>query len=81
MSSTSQFKLQTIFLEHPEMCTGNYQEAAESSGNNKTRPLVGTKCIEPCIYQVGRWGISYCNTENDNWGAECVPCTGTKSLV
>ena len=60
------------------MCTGNFQETPESSGNKKARPPAGTKCIEPCVYEVGRWGSSYCKTENDNWGAECVPCPGKK---
>ena len=57
------------------MCTGNFWEDASASGNNKPRPPVGTKCAEACVFERGRWGSSFCNTEDGNWGAECVPCT------
>ena len=63
-------------MHYTEMCTGTFSEEASAAGNKKERPEAGTKCVGPCIYEKGRWGSSYCNTENDNWGAECVECTG-----
>ena len=65
-----------FFLHCTEMCTGTFFEEASASGNNKDSPEPGTRCEGPCIYEEGRWGSSYCNTENDNWGAECIQCPG-----
>ena len=41
------------------------------------QPPAGTKCVEPCIFDSGRWGSSYCTTDtvSRNWGAECVMCS------
>ena len=50
------------------MCTGTFFEEG--------RPEAGTRCVGPCIYEGGRWGSSYCNTGNGNWGAECIQCGG-----
>lgn len=60
------------------MCTGNFLESDPSNaGNNKQRPASGTKCVEPCVNESGRWGSSWCYTAEDKsqWGAECLPCT------
>ena len=50
------------------MCTGSFSESG--------RPLEGTKCAHPCVMDSGKWGSSYCYTEEDKsqWGAECVLC-------
>ena len=63
------------------MCTGNFFEHASASGNSNKqhRPPSGTKCASPCIFEPGRWGMSYCYTADGNWGAECVSCP-SKSL-
>ena len=63
-------------FEVSEMCTGNYFEHFSDARNNRLRPPAGTRCAEPCIYEKGRWGSSYCFTEDGNWGAECVSCPG-----
>ena len=55
----------------PAMCTGSYIEKVK----NETRPPPGTSCIGPCWLQSGSWGSSFCYTSED-WGAECVPCSG-----
>ena len=63
-----------------EMCTGNFLESdINTAGNGKQRPAAGTKCVKPCRWEAGRWGSSWCYTELDEsqWGAECLPCTGT----
>ena len=54
-----------------EVCTGNFQE---SDGTERAPP--GTKCKSDCIISTGRWGYSYCYTEDDHsqWGAECTQC-------
>ena len=62
-----------------DMCTGNYREAdPANSGNGKQRPSEGTRCVSACKMESGRWGSSYCYTNEDNtqWGAECIPCSG-----
>ena len=59
------------------MCTGDFQENDSSnSGNGLQRPPAGTKCTSNCHYDLGRWGSSWCYTDNANvqWGAECVEC-------
>ena len=70
----SNYKLS--LLEFSEICSGNYYENPSVVGNNKPRPPAGTRCAEPCVYEKGRWGSSYCYTEDGNWGAECIPCPG-----
>ena len=62
------------FSEYTDMCTGNFFEHASAVGNHEPRPASGTRCAGPCIYDQGRWGSSYCYTEDGNWGAECVAC-------
>ena len=64
-----------IFLEN--VCTREYQETdLKYSWNGKQRPPAGTKCVKPCLFEAGRWGSSWCYTEekSGNWGAGCVPC-------
>ena len=63
------------------MCTGNFFEHASASenGNEKPRPPSGTRCAGPCIFELGRWGASYCFTADGNWGAECVACPSNPS--
>lgn len=61
-----------------EMCSNGYKEGTRSLAPK------GTKCKSetgknPCIYDEGIWGKSYCITSHtsntaDAWGAECVPC-------
>ena len=60
------------------MCTGNFKERDLSvSGNGMQRPPAGTKCAKPCNFESGRWGSSWCKTDEDGqWGAECVLCGG-----
>ena len=61
------------------MCTGHFVDRDQSkAGNDKRRPASGTKCVGRCIEKSGRWGSSFCFTEEDksNWGAECVSCPG-----
>ena len=60
------------------MCTGNFTERDLSdTGNAMQRPPPGTKCAEPCVFESGRWGSSWCYTDgNGQWGAECVSCEG-----
>ena len=61
------------------MCTGNFIESnVEDARNQKQRPPAGTRCIEPCVIESGRWGFSWCYTSDDKsqWGSECVPCSG-----
>ena len=60
------------------MCTGNFMERDLSdAGNGIQRPPAGTKCAEPCVFESGRWGSSWCSTDgNGQWGAECVSCGG-----
>ena len=62
-------------IEQPK-CTGTYFETGDQAGNGKDRPPPGTQCKGGCIEDSGRWGNSYCNTEDGNWGAECVDCEG-----
>ena len=57
-----------------DMCTGNFYEHSPASHSKMARPPEGTRCVEPCVYENGRWGSSYCYTEDGNWGAECKPC-------
>ena len=69
------------------MCTGVFQESDPSnSGNGKQRPPSGTKCVEDCVLQSGRWGSSWCFTAEDKsqWGAECLDCSifsGNQQIV
>ena len=51
----------------PKMCTGYFIGAANS-------PLTGTGCVYPCVYEMGRWGSSWCytNLDKSEWGAECI---------
>jgi len=59
-------------------CTGYFQETDPSnSGNGKQRPPAGTKCVEDCVLQSGRWGSSFCYTAEDKsqWGGECLDCS------
>jgi len=61
-----------------EKCTGVFQENDPSnSGNGKLRPPSGTKCVEDCVFQSGRWGSSWCFTAKDKsqWGGECLDCS------
>ena len=51
-----------------EMCTGNFYESG--------RPPIYSKCTKPCIHEVGRWGASWCDIKDGNWGAPCVSCPG-----
>merc|ERR1712020_333155 len=63
-----------------EMCTGDFvEENIKNAGNDKQRPPAGTKCVEPCVEEAGRWGTSWCYTAVDQsqWGAECVQCQET----
>ena len=63
------------------MCTGNFQETdINNAGNNKQRPPHGTKCVESCVEESGRWGSSWCYTAKDKsqWGAECIDCKGVR---
>ena len=67
------------------MCTGTYVEADISeAGNGMQRPAEGTRCTEACVVEDGRWGASWCYTDDGDgtmasrqWGAECLQCTGT----
>ena len=63
------------------MCTGTFFEHSSVVGNNKPRPPAGTRCAEPCVHETGRWGSSYCYTEDGNWGAECISCPGTQQFL
>ena len=65
------------------MCTVDYQESdLKYSGNGKQRPPAGTKCTSHCIYELGRWGSSWCYVAGENWGAGCVACPpGTVSII
>ena len=63
------------------MCTGNFFEHSSVVGNNKPRPPAGTRCAGPCVHETGRWGSSYCFTEDGNWGAECISCPGTQQFI
>ena len=66
------------------MCTGNFMERYPSdAGNGIQRPPAGSKCAKPCVFESGRWGSSWCYTEENGseekgsqWGAECVSCQG-----
>ena len=63
------------------MCTRAFQESdLRYSANGKQRPPAGTKCISGCIFEAGRWGASWCNTKDDNWGTGCVPCQPGKTF-
>ena len=59
-------------------CTGNFQETKPSNaGNGIQRPRAGTPCVGSCKIESGRWGSSWCYTDNAKfqWGAECVSCS------
>ena len=53
------------------MCTGDFKEA---DGTVRADP--GSKCKFDCVFDTGRWGSSFCYTEEDKsqWGAECNLC-------
>ena len=64
-----------------DKCTGIFQESHSSNaGNGILRPPVGTHCTSSCFCESGRWGSSWCWTDDIElqWGAECVDC---KSLA
>ena len=66
-----------------DRCTGDFLESdINNAGNKKQRPPAGTRCVSPCKIESGRWGSSWCDTEEDGsqWGAECVPCLGKCSF-
>ena len=48
------------------------------SGRNGNRASPGTKCASECKFESGRWGKSWCWTDQreTQWGAECVECSG-----
>ena len=54
------------------------QESDLRFSGGSQRPPAGTKCIGGCIFEAGRWGASWCNTANGNWGTGCVPCPSGK---
>ena len=61
------------------MCTGSFIEKdINDAVNKKQRPPAGTRCVASCVVEEGRWGSSWCYTEEDNsqWGAECDQCSG-----
>ena len=61
------------------MCTGTFVESdVSTAANGLQRPPAGTQCVDSCEIETGRWGSSWCYTEEDEsqWGAECVPCQG-----
>ena len=66
----------TFNITEQPKCTGTYFETGDQAGNGKDRPPPGTPCDGGCIEDSGRWGNSYCNTKDGNWGAECVDCEG-----
>ena len=73
------FKIFFMLLEN--VCTRAFQESdLRYSANGKQRPPAGTKCISGCIFEAGRWGASWCNTKDDNWGTGCVPCEPGKTF-
>ena len=60
------------------MCTGTFQETDPSNaGNGVQRPPAGTPCVGSCKTESGRWGSSWCYTDDKKfqWGAECVSCS------
>ena len=61
--------------QYLENCTGSFQEDGK-------RPATNTICFGSCILDSGRWGKSYCYTNQDKsqWGAECVECLGTNKV-
>ena len=65
------------------MCTGIFVEPSGSDINGQQRPPPGTRCVNGCKQESGRWGASFCYTEEDEsqWGAECVPCAGLFSHI
>ena len=69
-SSLSDENAKQEIMKKP-MCTGFFVKEAN-------RPLTGTGCAHPCVYEKGRWGSSWCYTKSDRseWGAECIPCSG-----
>ena len=55
-----------------------YFETGDEAGNGKDRPPPGTQCaggcIEGAVGNTDRWGNTYCDTVDGNWGAECLEC-------
>ena len=72
------FKIFFMLLEN--VCTRAFQESDLRFSGNFQRPPEGTKCIGGCIFQAGRWGASWCNTADGNWGTWCVPCPPGKNF-
>ena len=75
------------------MCTGGFFEEAEKAGNKLPKPDIGKPCVSDCKQSEGRWGDSYCYTDQESfdawdkesmgtaepeWGAPCFECKGTK---
>ena len=62
------------------MCTGSFVEEGTTSPWGKLEPIAlkGTKCASACKFKGGVWGSSYCktSTSSEEWGGECVPCSG-----
>ena len=60
------------------LCTGHFCETdLSNAGNGVQRPQAGTPCVGPCKLESGRWGSSWCYTDEEEfqWGAECVSCS------
>ena len=57
-----------------ETCTGTYNR--NGCPYLAWRPPPNTKCTSECYGKKGRWGDSWCYTENDKtqWGAPCEKC-------
>ena len=65
------------------MCTGDFIEKDNNHAvNKKHRPPAGTTCALPCVVEQGRWGSTWCYTEEDKsqWGAECGNCLGKQAI-
>jgi len=72
----------TILYRLTSMCTGNFMETnIGMAGNGMQRPPAGTKCSKPCVFQSGRWGSSWCHTDDKQWGGECVTCPARDSKI
>jgi len=64
----------SVSVSEQRKCTGTYFETGDKAGNGRDRPPAGTPCKGGCIEEGGRWGNNYCDTEDGNWGSECVDC-------
>jgi hypothetical protein len=71
------------------MCTGGFFEEPEKAGNKLPKPEIGKPCVSDCKQSKGRWGDSYCYTDQESfdawdkesmgtaepeWGAPCFEC-------